>query len=284
MRYRIRRHLAHLIVRLLPAPLPAEPCRPTGRLEARRHSIRYSPACSLRPISSVHLIGSSPVPPHFPSCVPPSVPPRLLANPIHLIRLVPSHRLIAHISPQPNRMRRATSRRNGARDGQSKSHDIRYPANAPPRPPYSPYEPHDARALTRTRPRENAPSKPLTTPQTGNTGRRTRRDDGTPMLPACLPTRRRSDDASTRRHDNETQNATANCYPPYDTTTRDERRDEESGKRDGMSDGMKKNEPPLETRNGPKNETRYQIKRADCYSPSLLESSGKRGKSSNRER
>lgn len=64
MRYRIRRNPAsakpHLIALLLPAPLPAEPCRPTGRLEARRHPTRYSPrlislACSYRR----HLIGSS---------------------------------------------------------------------------------------------------------------------------------------------------------------------------------------------------------------------------------
>lgn len=87
----------------------------------------------------IHLIGSSPVPPRFPLCFPPSVPlasPRLTAR--HASRFAsshligssaksvacqpysshPSHRLIGS-SPTPHRIRRATSRRNGARDGQS---------------------------------------------------------------------------------------------------------------------------------------------------------------------
>ena len=89
------------------------------------------------------------------------------------IRFAPSHWLIA----LPHRMRRATSRRNGAHDGQSTTgkkerHDIRQltdTANTPPRPPYSPYEPHNARTLTRTRPQENAPYMPITTPLAGNT-------------------------------------------------------------------------------------------------------------------
>lgn len=160
MRYRIRRHSAsapsisppHLIAILLPAPLPAEPCRPTGRLETRRHPARYStrllaiisplhliapshrlirsarclPASFRRPpspsafrpsgssISSARHIssGSSPVPPRFPLCFPPGVPPRLLARLVHLIGLSPcpllanaptyaahpSHRLITRIS------------------------------------------------------------------------------------------------------------------------------------------------------------------------------------------
>ena len=127
-------------------------------------------------------------PPRFPLCFPPGVPPRLVlpnfsprfqhvacqshpprpSHPSHS-----SHWLIA----LPHRMRRATSRRNGAHGGQSTTgkeerHDIRQltdTANAPPRPPYSPYEPHDALTLPRTRQRENAPSTGITTPLTGNT-------------------------------------------------------------------------------------------------------------------
>lgn len=56
----------NLIALLLPAPLPAEPCRPTGRLKARRHPTRYS--------SRPRLI--------------------CLFALLHLICLVPSHRLI----------------------------------------------------------------------------------------------------------------------------------------------------------------------------------------------
>ena len=46
--------ISSLIALLLPAPLPAEPCRPTGRLKARRHPTRYSSACSSRLVSSAH--------------------------------------------------------------------------------------------------------------------------------------------------------------------------------------------------------------------------------------
>lgn len=105
---------------LLPTPLPAAPCRPTGRIETRRHPTRYSLATCLaclpsshRSISSAHLIArcllalsaalrrhppSSPcgssissAPFHLigsstvPSCFPPGVPPRLAQ----------SHRLIS---------------------------------------------------------------------------------------------------------------------------------------------------------------------------------------------
>lgn len=72
MRYRIRRHPLrpsisppHLIALLLPAPLPAEPCRQTCRLETRRHPVRYSPrlpvspACHHLPAPSHRLIRSA---------------------------------------------------------------------------------------------------------------------------------------------------------------------------------------------------------------------------------
>lgn len=39
---------------LLPAPLPASPCRPTGRLKAQRNPTRYPSACSSRLVSSAH--------------------------------------------------------------------------------------------------------------------------------------------------------------------------------------------------------------------------------------
>lgn len=77
-----------------------------------------------RPMLLIHLIrppissGSSLVPPRFPLCFPPGVPHRLLARLaylIHLIRFAPSHWLIA----LPHRMRRATSRQNGAWNRQS---------------------------------------------------------------------------------------------------------------------------------------------------------------------
>lgn len=140
----------------------------------------------------------------------------------------------------------------------------------------------------RTRPRENDPSTSLTTPQTGNTGRLTGRGNGTLLLadmttrrsaatpPDCLPTRRRN----AERHGEY-------CYPPHDTTTRDERRDERDRKRSGTKGGTKKNGPPFGKKGGPENGTRYEIKRhAADYSPLLSESesSGKRGKSRRRER
>lgn len=166
MRYLIRRH--QLPPRpissppLLPAPLPASPCRPAGRLEARRHHTRYTHRLDCLPVSSI-----SSVHPSSPLLAP--VPTHAAAH--HLIHLIGS-------STTPHPMRRATSkaeRRTGRAIGNRKveRHDIRYlldSANAPPRPPYSPYEPHDAREPTRTRPRENAPSMSPTTPQTGNTG------------------------------------------------------------------------------------------------------------------
>ena len=83
---------------LLPAPLPAEPCRPTGRPKARRHPTRYSLATRLAAmpclLSSSHLIGSS-VPPV--ACLP--RPTHAVA--IHLIRPFPSHRLISRPAPLP---------------------------------------------------------------------------------------------------------------------------------------------------------------------------------------
>lgn len=214
---------------LLPAPLPAEPCRQTCRLETRRHPVRYSPrlpvspAChhlpapshrlirsarcfpalsaarrrssASRPMRLIHLIRSRPISSaHLPSrsasrsasrrasslvssrLTSRHVSSTLLANLIRLVHLIHLIRLIGS-SPTPHRIRRATSRRNGAHDGQSTTgkkerHDIRQltdTANTPPRPPYSPYEPHNARTLTRTRPQENAPYMPITTPLTGNT-------------------------------------------------------------------------------------------------------------------
>lgn len=172
--------IASLIALLLPAPLPASPCRPTGRSETRRNPTRYSSrlvssrlACSYR----LHLIGSS-VPPV--ACLP--RPTHAVAiHLIHLISLVSSHRLIARISSpaQSDETSDEQAKRRTARsidNRKAERHDIRYlpdTANAPPRPPYSPYKPNNARIPTRTRPWENDPSTSLTTPQTGR-----QRNDG----------------------------------------------------------------------------------------------------------
>lgn len=333
MRYLIRRHLLlltsapsisppHLIAILLPAPLPAEPCRQTGRLETRRHPVRYSPrlpalsAChhlTHRPISSAHLIGSSV--PHV-ACLPrqthavvhrsvhpshpshrvylPSRPasrsasrrasrlaylpasfhfiglslcpllanaPTYAAHPSHFVSS--AHRL--HLITHANRIRRATSRRNGAHDGQSTTgkkerHDIRQltdTANTPPRPPYSPYSPYDARTPTRIRKRENAPFKPLTTPLTGR--RAGRRDDkrDAHASPACLPTRRRDvPPPPASRHDDGTQNDTANYYPPHGTkngtTSGTRETGSEAGRTTGRESGTKKTGRSYEKKGGPK--------------------------------
>lgn len=149
----------------------AQGTTPSGSLLARSSYLLTHLVPSHRLISSAYpfrpllarLISRTPSPSAF--------RPIRLVHLIHLIRLIGS-------SPTPHRIRRATSRRNGAHDGQSTTgkeerHDIRQltdTANAPPRPPYSPYKPHNARTLPRTRPQENAPYMPITTPLTGNTG------------------------------------------------------------------------------------------------------------------
>ena len=66
---------------LLPAPLPAAPCRPTGRLETRRHPVRYSPR--LPALSAYHHLTA---PSH---------------RFIHFIRLAPSHRFISRPAERP---------------------------------------------------------------------------------------------------------------------------------------------------------------------------------------
>lgn len=95
----------NLIALLLHAPLPAEPCRPTGRLKARRHLICYSFRFDCLTVSS-HLIGSS----HRPllACLVQRTPSPSISS------ISSAHRL--RISPTPHRTRRATSGRNGARD------------------------------------------------------------------------------------------------------------------------------------------------------------------------
>ena len=45
----------HLIASLLPAPLSASPCRPTGRIKTRRHPTRYP----YRLVSPVYCLASS---------------------------------------------------------------------------------------------------------------------------------------------------------------------------------------------------------------------------------
>lgn len=163
-----------LLARLVPPPavairLPphaAHPSHPTRPISSAHLPSRSASRSASRRASS--LVSSRLTSRHVSST--------LLANLIRLVHLIHLIRLIGS-SPTPHRIRRATSRRNGAHDGQSTTgkkerHDTRQltdTANTPPRPPYSPYEPHNARTLTRTRPQENAPYMPITTPLTGNT-------------------------------------------------------------------------------------------------------------------
>lgn len=155
---------------LLPAPLPATPCCPTGRLKARRHPASYSLARLACLLISFHLIGSSHRLIRSARCLPalsaarrrhPYFAPMRLINLVHLIRPASSHRVhlssrpasrsasrrasrltsrhvsstllanlirLVHLinlirligsSPTPHRIRRAGSRRNGARNRQS---------------------------------------------------------------------------------------------------------------------------------------------------------------------
>ena len=234
------------------------PSRPASRFASRRASSLVSSrltACyasslllaSLRRTQLIHLIGLSPIVP--PDCQPYDTPDG-----------TPHDK-----SPTPHRMRRATSRRNGARDGENNDeeaerHAIRHltdNVNTPPRPPYSPYEPHNARTPTRTRQRENDPSTGITTPLTGR-----QRDDGRDGMNGTtrrlvLPAYRRRQDAPSRnaacllpdtttrrptpplayRHDDETSNATATATRSTTRPHGTNGRDEKDGKRGGMSDG-----------------------------------------------
>ena len=155
-------------------------------------------------------------------------------------------------------------------------------ANAPPSSPYSPYEPHNARTLPRTRQRENDPSTSLTTPQTGrqrNDGRdetrRTERytallayrcDDETPP-PACLPTR--ATERPTPR-----RTATRPTTRQHGTTSGTM----ETGSGTGREVERKKTGRHSTRKAARKTERDMRFKREDCYSSSLSESSGKRGK------
>ena len=113
-----------------PVHLPATSHRPTASRPASRRTVSpdgsahgSTPSCPLLARSScllTHLVPShrsiSSAHPFRPLLA--SLRPMRLIHLIHLIHLIrfaPSHWLIA----LPHRMRRATSRRNGARDGQS---------------------------------------------------------------------------------------------------------------------------------------------------------------------
>ena len=78
---------------LLPAPLPASPCRQTGRLKARRHPVRCSLRLLARLVPSHRLI-------HQARCLPPLRHMRLI-HLIHLIRSATSHRLISRPAQLP---------------------------------------------------------------------------------------------------------------------------------------------------------------------------------------
>ena len=71
----------------------------------RRRPLSSVPCCSSISSAPPHLIGSSPVPPRFPLCFPPSVPPHLFA------RLASSHRFISSHAPSDKMSRELTKRR-----------------------------------------------------------------------------------------------------------------------------------------------------------------------------
>ena len=244
----------------------------------------------------------------------------LLAYLVHLIRLInligSSPASYPHATSDKT-SGELTETAHGTGNSQMGSGTPRHPlrsdtANTPPRPPYSPYEPHDARIPTTN---TTTGKRPLHAPHNASDGQHETRsgttilrllaDDKTPRRnAACLSTRwtRRYSRPQrlllAYRYDNETPDTSARlptrrrnaerhgdaCYPPHDTTTRDERRGEGSGTQNGTGDGTTKKTGRLrQTRNGPKNGTRYEIERyAANYSPS--ESSGKRWKSRIRER
>lgn len=140
------------------ACLPYQPHAVAIRLPP--HTVHPShPSHPPRLISS----GLSPVPPRFPLCFPPGVPPPPTCPPRSSHPSHPSHPLrsisLAH-RPAPSdetsdeQAKRRTRR--AINNGEAERHDIRRltdTANTPPRLPYSPYKPHNARTPTRTRPR-----------------------------------------------------------------------------------------------------------------------------------
>lgn len=85
--------ISSLIALLLPAPLPASPCRLTDRLKARRHPTRYSSRLACLLAHLIHFIGSFVPPVACPA-------PTHAANPSH-----PSHPLryisSAHLPSRP---------------------------------------------------------------------------------------------------------------------------------------------------------------------------------------
>lgn len=113
MRYLIRRHPLRPSPRLisspylLPAPLPAEPCRQTGRLKAQRHPTRYSLTPRLVCLPSSHRSISSAHP--FRPLLARPVPPHAIApcHPFHAAH--PSHSSHRLISSRP--ASRSASRR-----------------------------------------------------------------------------------------------------------------------------------------------------------------------------
>ena len=185
----------YLIAILLPAPLPAAPCRPTGRIEARRHPSRYSSrlpvssAChhlTHRPISSAHTFRPLPVrlvPPPAVARSPssyaahPSHPPRLISSglspvpprfplccfppsvPPHLFaRLASSHRFISSHAPSDKMSGELTKRRTGRAidNEEAERHDIRRLPDTANTPSRPPYSPYEP---------HNAPTPTRTRPR-----------------------------------------------------------------------------------------------------------------------
>ena len=123
-------------------------------------------------------------------------------------------------------------------NGEAEHHDIRF-IRTTPMPLHAIRIAHTSRITHESR-HEHAngktpPSKPLTTPLTGRRAGRQRDDKrDAHASPACLPTRRQR---NAERH--------GNCYPPHDTTARDERDGMKGETTSRTNDGTKKNGPPL---------------------------------------
>lgn len=167
---RLPPHAAHPSHSTRPISSAHLPSRSASRCTSRRASRLVSSrltACHASSFALLHLIGLSSV--------------SLLAHPRPSRLSHPSHRFIGHRPATSDetsgeQAKRRTGWRKQRRENGTPRHQIppgyrKHPSTSSA---YSPYEPHNAQTSTRTRPRKNDPSTSITTPQMGNTGRRTR--------------------------------------------------------------------------------------------------------------
>lgn len=142
--------------------------------------------------------------------------------------------------------------------------------------------------MTHRHPHEHAHDK-TPPPRASQRPRRATRDDGRDETTGRrLPAYRHDDEATTPPlADTTTKRPTPRRIAATRPTTRKHGTNDgtrETGSEARRKAGRKKG-PPFGKKGGPENGTRYEIKRhAANYSPSLSESSGKRGKSRRRER